>query len=164
MKWRLAETLSCCCSCCCQTNVVELAVHTKTARVTNKIWYLRRPILTLGPTPPWPGVGNIAKTAPATRFTKQLVGNAVYESDSRLSSVINVNRSYGSYSNSAFLACARALTCGCPAECLPECLLGYLPVAAPQAEKARRCRVHCGRLPVRSNVCGIPLPRRLPLF
>ena len=30
---------------------------------------LRRPILTLGPTPPWPGGANITKTAPATRFT-----------------------------------------------------------------------------------------------
>ena len=41
-----------------------------------------------------------------------------YESDSGLSSAINMNGGYSSYSNCAFLACARALTCGCPPECL----------------------------------------------
>jgi hypothetical protein len=34
------------------------------------------------------------------------MGNAVYESDSGLSSVSNVNGSYSSYSNCAFLVCA----------------------------------------------------------
>ena len=48
----------------------------------------------------------------------QLMGNAVYEGDSGLSSAINVNGGYSSYSNCAFLAYARVLTCGCPPECL----------------------------------------------
>ena len=51
---------------------------------------VRCPILTLAPTPPWPGGANIAKTAPATR----LMGNAMYKSDLGLSSAINVNGGY----------------------------------------------------------------------
>jgi hypothetical protein len=61
------------------------------------------------------------------------MGSAVNRSDSGLSSAVNVNVGYNSYSTYAFLACARVLTSG-P---LISALLGMFrpPLNIPRCER-----------------------------